>query len=199
MADALTPEQIASKRAQDLVDSLWNDKTVGASVRAKAKELYPDVVIPEDTFDPIMAPMRDQMNALKADLDKEREERAAEKKEREEASQRVSMESMLDAARNRFNLTDDGFDKMVTRMKETGNYQDAEAAAAWVAQQQPAPQVNNKADFLPKRLDFFANSGDDEGAEDFKLLHRDPIAYMDKSLNDFVADPEKYIRETLAA
>lgn len=199
MADELTPEQVIAQRSQKLVDALWADKTVGASVRARAKELFPDVSIPEDNINPLIAPVREQMDALKAELDKEREERAAERKEREETSQRQSMEQMLDAARNRFNLTDDGFDKMVARMKETGNYQDAEAAAAWVAQQQPAPQVGNKANFLPKRLDFFEHTGEGEASEDFKLLHRDPVAYMDKSLNDFVNDPDKYIRETLAA
>ena len=36
----------------------------------------------------------------------------------------------IEAARNAYNLTDEGLDKMVARMKETGNYTDPDAAAA---------------------------------------------------------------------
>jgi hypothetical protein len=184
-------------RATELMEALWADKTLGSSVRAKAKELYPDISIPEDQVDPIVAPMRAELAALRAERDADRAEREAERKERDETSQRRNLESALDGARAKYGLTDDGFDKMVARMKETGNYSDAEAAAAWVAQSTPVSSPN-KADWLPKKLDLFGSNRERDD-ESYRLLHTNPDAYLDSQLQEFANDPDKYVRETFAA
>jgi hypothetical protein len=195
MAEATAIDPAA--RAQELLESLWNDSSLGSKVRAKAKEMYPDVNIPEDQFSPMIAPLQNELNAAKEDLAAMRAERLAEKEAREEASARSNLEDALAGARQKYNLTDEGFDKMVARMKETGNYADADASAAWVAQQTPAKTVN-KADWLPRKINLFGSAEESEEA-DFKLLHINPLAYQDDQLSRFAADPDKYVAETFAA
>ena len=36
-----------------MFDVLWNDKELGSKVRAKAKEKFPDITIPEDALDAV--------------------------------------------------------------------------------------------------------------------------------------------------
>lgn len=196
MADAPTPPN-ANERAAALVEKLWNDGKIGGAVRAAAKELYPDVVIPEDQIDPLLAPVRAEVAELQKTLADERAERAREKEEAQATSMKQNLEASLDAARARYGLTEEGFDRMTARMKETGNFTDAEAAAAWVAQQTPAAPVS-KANWLPQKLDLFGSATARDDA-DFKLLHTNPMAYQDKMLAEFVADPDRFVRETLAA
>src|SRR5581483_11507755 len=142
MADP-APQSITEgqKRALELFNEFWNDSgEAGRALRAKAKEKWPtDVKLPEEAAEPLVAPLRARLEETEAALKAMRDEREAEKKEREENKAKLDLESALSAARSRYNLTDDGFDKMVARMKETGNYTDADAAAAWVAQQTPPP------------------------------------------------------------
>ena len=193
MTDAVNVDE----RMKAVFEALWNDGKVGASVRAKAKELYPDVTLPEDALAPIVGPVQERLDTLAKELAEEREARAKERQEREESRQRETLESALTNSRQRYGLTDEGFDKMVARMKETGNYTDTDAAAAWVAQQTP-PQNVRKADWLPKKMDLFG-SARERADETFRQLHTDPNGYLDAQLQEFVSDPDRYVRETLAA
>lgn len=196
-APAVPAADPAAERLAKVYDALWSDKDIGAKVRAKTKEMFPDVVTPEDHIDPILAPVRAELDAMRETLKTEREARATEKAADDEARQAATMRQQLDAARERFNLNDDGLDKMVARMKETGNYTDAEAAAAWVVQQTP-PVVVPKAGYLPKKLDLFG-SANARAEQDFVQLHTDPQGYMDDQLERFAQDPDLYVRETFAA
>ena len=191
------PTPDPAKRASELIEALWNDKDLGSKVRSKAKELYSDIVIPEDNIDPVVAPLREQIEAMQKELAEERESRAKEREEAEAAATKRNLESALDAARSRFNLTPEGFDKMVERMKATGNYADPEAAAAWVAQQTPTASPS-KASWLPKKIDLFG-SASERAEEDYRLLHTNPIAFQDKVLEQFIQDPDGFVRETFAA
>lgn len=187
----------AAERLAQVYNALWADKDIGAKVRAKTKEMFPDVVTPEDNIDPLLAPVRAELAEMQETLKTEREARVAERAAETEARQAATMREQLDAACERFNLNDDGLDKMVARMKETGNYTDAEAAAAWVVQQTP-PVVVPKAGYLPKKLDLFG-SANARAEQDFVQLHTDPQGYMDDQLERFAQDPDLYVRETFAA
>lgn len=192
----MTTTSTTADRASALIEALWNDQTAaGKSLRAKAKEMFPDVVTPEDHVDPVVAPLRAQMEEQAKALQEMREERAAERKAAQEASETASLRQKLDNARNHFNLTDEGLDKVVAHMKETGNYTDAMGAAALIAGQNPPTQMR-KSDFLPKKLDLFGSNKEVDDAN-FRLLHTNPEAYMDSQLEAFVNDPEGFTNETL--
>jgi hypothetical protein len=166
--------------------------TGGPMAAIKAKEKNPNLRLPEDAVEPLIAPYREANDALKARLDAMEAERAEEKKTREDDAAKNNLEAALAGARQRFNLTDEGFDKMVARMKETGNYGDAEAAAAWVAQQTPPPQAPGP--YLGPQLLNLAGSAQYD--EKFALLHKDPMgAFLDSEFREFLADPVKYSAE----
>jgi hypothetical protein len=183
----------AADRLKVLAEALWNDRELGPKVQAKAKEMFPDAKTNADVVDPWLNPLREQNEKLAKDLEALRAERAEEKKAASEASMKRSLEESLDNARKAYNLTDEGFDKMVARMKETGNYTDPDAAAAWVASKNPPAPVNTPT-FGPQALNFWGAEKRDESLAE---LHRDPQRYMDDQLAQFVRDPDRYVKETL--
>ena len=194
MAEA-TDAQI---RAEKLVNELWSDGEIGQRLQAEAKKRFADIRTAEDMVGPALAPILKQNESLAAELKKIQDEREAERKaadERKADSEKKSFEEAISAARTRFNLTDEGFDKMVERMKATGNYTDPEAAAAYVASQNPPKPVAGPT-FGPKDLNLFGSKKSDEN---MRQLHTDPQGYMDSQLNEFMVDPDKYVRETFAA
>lgn len=195
MADDAPAIDPALTRAKQLIDKLWSDGKVGKDVRAHAKEMFPDITLPDDQIEPTLAPLRAEAEEMRNELKAIREERAAEVKARDEARTQQNLEAALTAAGSKYHLTGDGFDKMVAHMKETGNYTDAEGAAAWVAQQTPPPQAPGPS-WAPQDLNLFGTS---ERDEKLALLHRDPVKYQDAEIMEMLRDPDKYVRDTFAA
>src|SRR5208282_6184830 len=122
MAEA-TPAQI---RAEQLVNKLWRDGALGAQVQKIAKETFPDAEIHtvDEALAPALAPLRAQNDALAVELKAMRDEREADRKaakDRADEDQKISFQAQISKARDAYNLTDEGFDKMVERMKTTGN------------------------------------------------------------------------------
>lgn len=191
MAEA-TENQI---RAARLIEDLWNDPEIGARIQAKAKEQFPDVRTPDAGLAPHLDPIRKQNEALQKQLDELKAERAKEREDAEKVKQeadKATYEQRIHEARKSFNLTDEGFDKMIERMKATGNYQDPLAAAAFVASQNPPPPAPGPT-FGPQSLNLF---GSEKADDRFKSLHRDPQHFMDEELSLFVRDPDRYVSET---
>lgn len=189
MAEA-TQAQI---RAAELLESLWNDAEVGEKVRKAAKAKFSDTKIVDDVVAPFVEPLRAESAALRKELEQLREERAAEKVEREKAATQKTFEEAISVARQNYNLTDEGFDKMIARMKETGNYSDADAAAAWVASKTPPAQVPGPT-WAPQDLNLFGTRNADE---EMAALHRDPVGFQDRQLAEFYKNPDKFVQETL--
>jgi hypothetical protein len=189
MAEA-TQAQI---RAEELLNAGWLDPEIGVKLRKIAKAKYPDAKVVDDVVEPFLAPLQAQNEALQKRLDKLEEERAAERAEADKKSSQMSMEQMLDSARKSYSLTDEGFDKMIARMKETGNYADADAAAAWVASKTP-PAAPKGPTWSPQDLDLFGSKNLDESKA---KLHKNPIGYQDDVLAEFYRDPDRFVRESL--
>jgi len=182
----------AQLRAQELVEALWNDSSVGPILQKTAKSKWPEVATVDEQFAPVVGPLKAENEKLAKRLADLEAERAAEKKASEEGKQKQSLEAALEKARTKYNLTEEGFDKMVTRMKETGNYYDAEAAASWVSSNTPPVNVQGPT-WAPERVNFQGSNKYDEA---FKELHRNPEGYMDSQLSTFLKDPDGYVRET---
>jgi hypothetical protein len=184
MAEATTPQNDPRLvRAGALLDKLWNDPKVGAAIRASAKEMYPETAVPEDN--PVFVALRDENAALKARFDKMEEDRAAERKAAAEKQADADIGAKLEAARTKFSLTQEGFEKMVQRMKDTQNYTDAEAAAAWVASQSPPVSPTKGPSWAPQSLNLYGSKTPDDN---FALLHKDPEAYFDATVAEILAE-----------
>ena len=181
MAEA-TEAQI---RAEKLFLALMKNPKANPIVRAQAKEIFDDVEFPEDQLDPVIDPLREETKSLRDELAALKAERLKEREDMELDRQKGNLEKALNDARSRYNLTDDGFDKMVTRMKETGNYTDADAAAAWVAQSAPKP-VSARASYGPSTIDLYG-SGRESSDERVRLLHTNPERFFDTEVESILA------------
>ena len=162
-------------------------------MRERAKALYPDIRVPE--LDPLHMPMKAELEETKKALEALKKEREEEKKAATEKAADEDLRSRLDRAKTSYNLTQEGFDKMVERMKATGNLGDADAAAAWVVSQNP-PAPAPKHAFQPQHLDLY---GSKNKQERFEKLHTDPDGYVTDVLNEFIEDPDKFVRETFGS
>lgn len=187
MADPIVIDP--NERIKESVNLLWSHPELGPQVRRALKEKFPDIQTPEDAAEPAIAPLRAQIEALQAQLKESAEASAKEKADRDQASAQLNLNTMIENARNKFQLSGDGFDKMIERMKETGNYSDAEAAAAWVVQQTPTPAAPGP--YLgPQNLNLYTRKDVGEAIE---LLSRDPDgAFLDHHFTELMKDPAKY-------
>jgi len=190
---AMTPDQIALQRSKELIDALWNDGEVGKKIQQAAKARWDDVKTTEDMFAPIVEPHLNKIKNLEDRYEKLLEERLDEKRAADEERTKLKLEEQLEKARRDYNLTEEGFNQMIDRMKSTGNYSDAEAAAAYVASKAPPAKVAGPT-WAPQDLDLFGSKNRNDALVE---LHRDPMGYMDSQLTEFVADPDKYVRDTL--
>jgi hypothetical protein len=181
----------AQLRAEALLNELWNDGTAGERVRKLAKEKFPDTKVIDDVVAPFVEPLRAENKALKDRLDKLEETRAAERKTWEDAQFTQTFNQQVEAARAAYSLTDEGFHKMLDRMKEQ-NSPDAEAAAAWVASKTPKPIQGPT--WAPQDLNLFGSKTAEDGMAE---LHNDPVGYQDRQLAEFFKNPDKFVSETL--
>jgi hypothetical protein len=120
------------------------------------------------------------------------EDRAAEKKAKEDAdkAQRdTEFEARIKSAREKYKLTDEGFDKMIARMKETGNYTDPFAAAALIVSENPPPEPTGVV-FGPGDLNFAGSSTVDPK---YQLLHQNPEKYFDSEVRAMLQNPRQYV------
>ena len=188
----MTPEQIALYRSKELIDALWNDGEVGKKIQQAAKAKWNDIKTTDDVMSPIIEPHMNKLRAMEAKYEKLLEERLDEKRANEDERVKVKLEEQLEKARREYNLTEEGFNQMIDRMKSTGNYSDAEAAAAYVASKAPPAKVAGPT-WAPQDLDLFGSKNRNDALVE---LHRDPMGYMDSQLSEFVSDPDKYVRDT---
>ena len=189
---SMTPEQTALYRSKELIDALWNDGEVGKKIQAAAKAKWNDVKTTEDMISPIVEPHLVKLRAMEEKYERILEERLEEKRANEDERVKLKLEEQLEKARRDYNLTEEGFNQMIDRMKSTGNYSDAEAAAAYVASKAPPAKVAGPT-WAPQDLDLFGSKNRNDALVE---LHRDPMGYMDSQLSEFVSDPDKYVRDT---
>ena len=185
----------AQIRAAELLEELTRDSEVGAKIRSVIKTKFPDSQAArlDDIAEPLVAPLKKENAALKERLDKLEADRLAEKEDAEKRAAQTNLEQALAKARQDYSLTDEGFDKMVARMKDTGNYADADAAAAWVASKTP-PAAPVGPTWRSQDLNLFGSHDKDEA---LVKLHRDPIGFQDDQIEEFLRNPDQFTRETL--
>lgn len=147
------------QNAASFLKEIWNDKDIGLKVKQRAKEKFKDVAIPEleseerleaqrSAFEEKLAEERKEREALKADVE-------ADKKARAEKEDNVSFMEAYHQVQKDYSFTEEGMQKVMTRMKEKNN-PDIESAAAWVAKQEPSKPIASSS-YSP--TDFDARKG----------------------------------------
>jgi outer membrane murein-binding lipoprotein Lpp len=182
----------AQIRAEQLINKLWHDGEIGAKLQNAAASMFEDVKPDATKYAPVVAPLQSKVDKLEKDLAAEREARAKEAAARDEDRIKSTLTKKLDSARQEFGLTDAGFDMMVQRMKETGNFADPNAAAAYIVAKAPPQNVRGPT-VGPQSYDPYFGLKD--GDERRKRLHRDPERFRDEEIGEFLSDPDRYLRE----
>lgn len=192
MADA-TVIKTPAQRAEELLAKLWNRRdATGAEIRKEAKALFPDIAIPEDVTDLAIAPIKAEMDGMRAELKTALDKLSDRAKADDESRQMIDLDAKIRAAAKEYNLTDAGREKMLERMKAL-NSLDAQATAAWVVAQQPKVSPNDNPGWLPQAANMWGSQEKDDA---FEALHANPQKYQDDQLREFARDPDKYVRET---
>lgn len=116
------------RQVADLADSVWNDPQLGNAARALLKTKMPNLQIPD--FD-----IRNEMyQRLNEQEQKREEEKAAERRARDEAYWQTEREKV----RKQYNFTDEGLQNLEKFMLEK-NIGDYEVAATYQASKNPKP------------------------------------------------------------
>ncbi len=180
------PNEVDQRNGK-FVEKLLNDPELGAKARAKAKEAFPDIELPEDKIAPVIAPLKADNDALRAQIKELADWKADQEKKAAERENEATMQAAVDAAVAKFNLTEDGRKAMLARMIEQRSL-DAEAAAALVTHNAPKPAASPR--FVTPKANFYGSAEYDESR---KLLHTRPDDFLDAEITEAMNNPEAYI------
>ena len=199
MADP-RPASINQIRAEQLVERIFGDPEfadIAPKIHGIATKLFggeikePPAVAIKKTIEPEVSELRKALEASNEQLAKAVERMNARDRADEEAKVLREMEASVSTAVGKYGLTEEGRAKMLERMKETRNYTDVEAAAAYVAHNAP-PSPSSGPSWLPRKTNFYGSADPDET---FKKLHTDPAGFLDEELARFTRDPNAYASE----
>ena len=179
MSGALDPQQAALLK---LLDQVWNDPKIGSSVRHRAKELNPQIQIPDEH--PVAVEVRSELSETQKrlqSLEKLYEEQKTATASREAENK---LRADLGKAQSRFKLTDDGMAGTIKLMQER-QISDPEAAAALYVDSLPkqAPTVGSSI-FAPEFNLFGTKSKDDA----WEALHTDPDKFFRDTVNQVFSE-----------
>ena len=193
-----TAHELELQRSRDLIARAWSDPNLRPGLKAHVKAVMPDYRLPDDDFEVLTAPIRQQNEALAKQVGdlvetlKKRDEDAA---KRDQEHRDAQYAERFEAACQRFNLTDEGRQKVIDRMKETGAYGDPLAAAAYIVSQEP-PAAPTGALWGNNTLNFAA-SAEKSDTERYKLLHSGldgPGKYLEAEIRDaFGPNSKEYV------
>lgn len=170
-----------------LLNKLWDDPEHGGDLKRAAKKVDPSLRIPEiDVAEPLLAPIRAEMEAFKTQMSEKDAAIAAMKQERDDEKALDKLRGTLSDAQKKYRLTDDGMAEVKKIMVER-NIADPMAAAAFVVSEiEPAKPVTG-TNFGPSDLNVFGIDGK-SAEEDVKALHENPMKWMDKAVPEILAE-----------
>jgi len=176
------------QRALALLNRMADHPDTGIAFKKMAKKVDGTLQFADlDMAEKIQAPIAEKLTAAEKRLAALEEERQAEKAAREQEKTLAGLKDEVAAAAKKFGLSDEGREKMTLRMQEKGNI-DAEAAAAWVAAQQPkAKPASGTGAFAPTALNPWGAAKKDDA---FELLHTNPEDWMTQEVEKIMAESD---------
>lgn len=170
-----------------LLQQLWDHPKHGAALKRAAKEVRPELRVPEiDVAEPLLAPIREELEESKKSAAELREEIAKDRKEREDEKALGDLSSKLTAAQRKHRLTDEAMAEVKKIMVDRG-VSDPEIAAQYVVANIEAPRAVKGSNFGPTDANIFGIDGKSE-EENIKALHDNPVRWMDKVVPEIMAE-----------
>lgn len=183
MPEVSDAELMTLKRTEALLNKMWNHPKKGLAFKREVKELIPEANIPElDTIDTVARPFEDKIAKQDEEIKKLTERLEAREKAEDERKEENNLTESLSKARKKFGLTDEGFEKAVSRMREMKNL-DAEAAAAWVASQEKKAKPVGGSGIGPQAMNLYGSKTQDEN---YKELNLDPQGWADREIEKMI-------------
>ena len=180
---AAAPADAQKDALLGLFNRLWNDPEKGADIRRRAKELHPEITIPDEHPAALAANKRiDELSAQTSALQKMLDERAQSDAQREAESR---LRDSLGKAQSRFKLTDEGMAGTIKLMQER-QIADPEAAAALYVDSLPKNAPAPATSMLPGgKFNLFGTTAKDDAWE---KLHVDPDGYFADVVNQVFSE-----------
>jgi hypothetical protein len=178
------------RQIRTLMDKAWKDKDKGAAFRRTLKAVDPTLTIPDEVGDEIAAPLNEKLTATEAQLKALQDRIDTSDRERAERNEERTLRTSLESAAKKYGLDDEGRQKVLERMAAMRS-PDAEAAAAWVRDQLPKPEIVKEGGIGPAYGDIKSVFGQADGDDaDLALLHSDnPMRYFDKVATKILNEP----------
>lgn len=183
MAEVPDTELQQMRALNQLFDQIWNDPEQGEAVRRKAKQLNPNIQIPDEN--PVakqafakLAATEERVTGLQTAFDEYRTK--AEQKEAE-----TKLRSTLGDVQTKFGFTDDAMAKTIEIMQQR-QLADPEAAALIYRESLPkATPTSPSARFFDGKADMYGTTKVDEKWE---KLHVDPDGFFNDVINEVSAE-----------
>lgn len=173
------------QKAKQIFDDLWVDPKHAKAIQTMVAEKVPGARTPAALAEPFVAPIREDLTAVRDENKKLTERIDNWEKSQKDKAEETTLRQEIDSAQKKYRLTDEGVAAMIKRMRDKNN-PDVESAATWVVSQQPKPAAVPTSSYLPQSMNLFGSSEKDEKWEE---LNRDPVKWADKEiatiLNEF--------------
>lgn len=173
------------QRALAILNQLADNPDTGSQFKKMAMGVDKSLRFPDlDAAERATAPLTAKLTAAEERIAAMEAAREADKlAQQQEANVRL-ISADIDSAVKAYGLTDEGREKMTVRMKEKGSL-DAEAAAAWVAAQQPKTGPSEGSAFTSPALNPWGSAEKDDSME---KLHTDPMRWQDEEVAAMLAE-----------
>ena len=171
----------------ELLSKLWDHPEHGAAVKRAAKAVDPKLRVPEiDVAEPLLAPIREELDTFKKTAEELREENAKIRAEREEEKALDKLRGSLTDAQKRYRLTDEGMAEVRKVMAERQIADPFAAAALVVSEIEPAKPMTT-TNFGPASLNAFDIDGS-SAEKDVAMLHNSPEKWQDKVVGEIMQE-----------
>jgi hypothetical protein len=170
----ISDADLAQQRALlNLFDQVWNDPNVGANVRRRAKELRPEINIPDDH--PVAKEARTKIEGLETQVTGLQTMLTEFQAKGQQKEAETALRAKLGEVQSRFGFTDDGMAKVIETM-QSRQLADPEAAALIYRETIPkaAPQ-SPTARLFDTKADMWGTTRRDE---QWEKLHTDPDGFF---------------------
>lgn len=167
MPEISDADLLAYQRAVQLIDGIGRHPEARADLQRAVKKLKPDYVTEEDQRAAILAPINNEVEALKKQIADRDAAEAKAKQDAADADALTRMESSFQRLRDTTGLQPAGEERVREIMKER-NIFDPEAAFALFERQNPKPQTDHSAwsppswnfetEVMPDAKDWFVNT-----------------------------------------
>ena len=125
---------IGRKTVADFVEPIYNSRELGPDARALIKRAYPNLQIEG----------YDLKQELKADIERERNERLDNDRRRADAEETEKFKKLRQKVKDDYRFTDEGMEKLEKLMVDR-NIGDYEAGAVYMASKEPKPSDSTPA------------------------------------------------------